>query len=513
MNGGRLAKAGLVSLVGGGAGAVLGLVLAVVVGRGLGDTGTGYFFQLVALFMILANVLELGADTGLVRELSRQVALGRFADLRRTVVVAVVPVVLVGTVALGAVWLAAPWLAELLTDPAGRPVLTELIRQTVPLALLASLVAVLLGGTRGLGGVLPFTAVHNIGLPVARVAGVLVVLGAGYGVVVAAHAWAWPFAVAAAVAAVILLRQLRERTGADAARPSEAPAPTQVLAREFWTFSAPRGVAAALEIALVWIDVLIVGAVLGPTAAGVYAVVSRCAQSGLLVENAMRMAVSPRISGAMATGDLATARSLHLATTRAMILLAWPFYLTLALFAPLVLGLFGDGFGEGTVPLALLCVAMLIWTGAGMVQTILLMGGRSSWQMKNKAVALATNVIGNLVLVPVCGIAGAALAWALTIAVDAGLAIWQVHRVLTVRIASRDLLAPVAVVLGAVGVPGVLLRWTLGPTPAALGLHVLCAAALLAAVCWRMRESLGLASAAGMFKRGKAKVSAGSPAP
>ncbi|OZM70403.1 hypothetical protein CFN78_25795 [Amycolatopsis antarctica] len=215
----------------------------------------------------------------------------------------------------------------------------------------------------------------------------------------------------------------------------------------------------------------------------------------------MRMAVSPRISAAMATGDLAQARSLHLMTTRAMILLAWPFYLTMALFAPLVLTLFGGGFGEGTGSLVVLCVAMFVWTGAGMVQTILLMGGQSSWQMKNKAAALVTNVAGNLLLVPLFGIAGAALAWALTIAVDVGLATWQVHRVLTVRIPVRELLLPVVLVAVAVGLPGLLLRWTLGAGVPALVLHLLLAALLLTGCCLRYREALGIGSVAGLLRR------------
>lgn len=487
----RVAKAGILSLFGGGTGAVFGFVLAIVVGRGLGEEGTGYFFQMVALFMILANVLEFGADTGLVRELSRQVSLNRFGDLRRTVVIAVFPVVVVGGAVLTVLWLAAPTLARLISTPGDQPITTALILHTAPLILPASLVTVLLGGTRGLGSVLPFTGLYNISLPIARVIGVLLVFAAGSGLLAAAHAWAWPFVLTAGAAAVIVSRQLTTAV----AQPSVhwAPVtPTRHLIREFWSFSAPRAVAAALEIGLVWIDVLIVAALLGPAPAGIYAVISRCAQSGLLVETAMRMAVSPRISATLARKDLPAARALHLNTTRAMILLAWPFYVTLAVFAPLILELFGPGFPVGAGPLGILAVAMFLWTGAGMVQTVLLMGGRSSWQMSNKAVALAVNIVGNLVFVPLWGISGAAAAWALTIAVDTGLATWQVQHHMGVRLPVRRLLLPIAIVLGTVGVPGLLLRMTFGPTLPALGVHLALVVPLLAAVCWHFRDHLGI---------------------
>lgn len=485
-----MAVAGLISILGGGTGALMGLLLALVVGRRLGGADAGYFFQLVALFMIAANVLELGADTGLVRQLSRLVPLHRTADLRRTVVVAVVPVVLLGALAVGLLLYFAGPLANALAGGGDAATIHTLIVHAAPFLLPAALVTVLLGGTRGLGGVVPFTVVYNVGVPVARVAGVGAVLLAGFGLLATVRVWAAPFVLAAVVAAVILLRQLaRSTTATDDGVPAT---PIPVLAREFWSFSAPRGVAAGVEIALAWLDVLIVGALLGPIAAGVYAVAVRCAQSGMLVDTALRMAVSPRISAALATGDVAVARRLYLGGTRSMILLAWPVFVTVALFADVVLPLFGEGFVTGSAALVLLCVAMVVLSGAGMVQSVLLMGGRSHWQLLNKSVALVVNVVADVVLVPVLGLPGAALGWLLTVAVDVGLASRQVRRLLAIRGMLRDLLAPSALVVATVAVPGLILRFALGATPAALGIDVGVSATLLLGSCWCLRGPLGL---------------------
>ncbi len=492
----RLARAGLISLAGGGTGALFGLLLAMVVGRGLGTEGTGFFFQTVALFMILANVLELGADTGLVRSLSRQVSLGATADMKRTVAIASVPVVMVGAVALSAIWLAAPALAELIAEPPARATTTSLIQNTTPFVLVASVLAVLLGGTRGLGTVVPFTAIQNIGLPVIRVVLVATVFGVGLGLLDAARAWAWPLLIAAGAAAIVLAHQL-SRTLAQRAPRMVQRTPTGALAREFWAFSAPRGVGAALEIALVWLDVLIVAALLGPTAAGIYAVVSRCALAGLLVETAARMAASPRISAAMATEDVEGASRLHLAGTRSMILLSWPFYITLACFAPVILDLFGPGFRAGAPALVVLCGGMMILTGAGMVQTVLLMGGRSHWQMSNKAVALTVNIGGNVALVPVWGILGAAATWVITIGVDAALATWQVQRRMAIGFAPRHLLLPIAIIVGTWALPGLLARVVVGVSAGSLVLHLILSGCLYATVCWRFRKQLGIESLIG----------------
>lgn len=507
----RLARAGLISLIGGATGAVFGLILAIVVGRGLGVQGAGFFFQTVALFMIVANVLELGADTGLVRELSRQVSLGRYADLRRTVLIAVVPVLTVGVVMVAVLCLGAPVLAGLISAPSARATTEGLIVHTMPFVVLASLVTVLLGGTRGLGSVLPFVSVYNVGLPVARVLLVLAALAAGFELFGVAQAWVIPSVLAAAVAAVVLVRQLTLMPFEQAV-PAAPRTPVRLLAREFWSFSAPRGLAAALEIVLAWLDVLLVGALLGPAAAGIYAVASRCVRAGLLVDTAMRMAVSARISATLAVGDLERARNLLRRTTQSMILLSWPLYATLACFAPVVLDVFGAGFEAGTTTVELLCAAMMLLSGAGMVQTVLLMGGRSRWQLNNKVVALVVNIAANVVLMPVLGIAGAAVAWVLTVAVDTALATWQVQHRMAVRVSARALAAPVAVVLVTVVVPGVLVRVVLGATAVALAVHLVVAAILFTGACLVFRSRLGVGGLATMLPRSRVAPTTRGPA-
>src|SRR5690606_9408656 len=103
-----LAKAGVVSFAGAVLGAGVNLGLGIVVGRGLGPEGTGTFFQVVAIFLILSNILELGADTGLVRFCSASVATGRSDELRPLVRIAVVPVAVTGAVLAVAAWILAP---------------------------------------------------------------------------------------------------------------------------------------------------------------------------------------------------------------------------------------------------------------------------------------------------------------------------------------------------------------------------------------------------------------------
>ena len=164
----------------------------------------------------------------------------------------------------------------------------------------------------------------------------------------------------------------------------------------------------SLEILLEWSDVLIVAALTSPAEAGVYAIVTRTVRAGEVVDHSMRIAVTPTISRHLARGESAATRALHTTVTRAMILISWPFYLTLAIMGPAILGLFGPGFESGAAPLVILSGAMLVASSAGMLPSILIQGGHSSWQVANKSVVLIASVAFNLLLVPVLGIIGAA---------------------------------------------------------------------------------------------------------
>lgn len=107
-----IARGGTLTMGGAVANGLLSFALVVVVTRGLGTAGVGAFFSAIALFNILSNVAQLGADTGLVRTIARYRALGRNADVPPTFVAALVPVVAGGSVSAVTMFLLAPQLAD-----------------------------------------------------------------------------------------------------------------------------------------------------------------------------------------------------------------------------------------------------------------------------------------------------------------------------------------------------------------------------------------------------------------
>jgi O-antigen/teichoic acid export membrane protein len=486
-----LARAGAATFAGTVVGAALTFVLTGVVGNTLGAVGTGSFFQVVAIFAIVSSALQLGADTTLVRTLSGQTALGQHRWIARSVWTALLPVASVGVLAGVVVWLAAGPIATAIAG-AEDAQLAAAIRAVAPFLGAGALLAVLLGGTRGLGGTLPYTLLQNILLPVLRLALVAAAAVTGLGVHGMITAWAVPLAVAGAAAAVVLARSVSRTRRLQPAVTEETA--SGGVAR-FWRFSIPRGGAAVLERLLDWSGVLLVVVLAGPALGGVYAVVNRCASAGYMLDTAARIVTGPRISRALAVGDTAAAEALFLTVTRAMVLLSWPFYLLLAVFAPAVLALFGPEFAAGAPALALVSLALMLATAAGMVQSVLLMGGRSSWQLGNRIVQLGTMVGLTLVLVPWLGLVGAAIAWVAAIAVDTALAGTQVARRMGIRTSARRITPAALLAVTVFGGGGLLIRALLGPTLLGLLVAALLLGATYAAGVVLLRKRLGLTRA------------------
>ncbi|MFE3453699.1 polysaccharide biosynthesis C-terminal domain-containing protein [Nonomuraea sp. NPDC059194] len=494
------ARGGLVGLAGSIVAAVMGFALTIVVARLLGPAQAGVFFVVVALFMILSETTELGADTALVRTSARLRALGRVDELRPVLVYAFVPVLAVSGPAAAALWMLAEPLAEMLADPAHREVATVFLRLAAPFLALSAARSVALAGTRGLGSVATFALVNNIMIPSLRPLLALAGMAFGLGAWWVMFAWSLPVGLGFLLAGVALWRLLVRAEAEPRERvPYEEGEPSAV--REFWLFSGPRGVAAVIEILIIWLGVLMVGAMVSSHDAGIYATASRFITTGTLVVAASRIAIAPQIAALLAREERAQAEHLYGVATGWIVAGSWPIYLALACFGPFVLTMFGDGFDGGATPMAILAVSMLVVMAAGNVQTVLLMGGKSSWSLLNKCLALATTVVLTLLLVPRFGIVGAAVAWGATMLVDTVAAAVQVRTRLGLRLGAGPLAYPALWALFWFGALGVAVRWLAGPGAAAFAGYLLVACAGYGFTLWRGRARLHADVLLGAIKR------------
>ncbi len=150
-----VARGGTLNLAGAVTNGVLGFLLTVVLAQGLSSEQLGAFFVSIALFQILANTAELGADTGFVRIIARYRALGRVHDLRRTIAIGLWPVLAIAVVFGVVVWAYAPELSNVFAKQAPPRLLVPYLRVLGPLVPAAAAFTVVLAATRGFGSMRP----------------------------------------------------------------------------------------------------------------------------------------------------------------------------------------------------------------------------------------------------------------------------------------------------------------------------------------------------------------------
>lgn len=463
-------------------GAGIAFVTTMVVSNGIGAEGSGEFFRLMALFAIAISLVTFGADTGLVRTMSAQRALGRYGVLPQLIRYGLVPSLVTSVLLVAGVYI----YTEIVPMA---PEYQAAMRVSSAFVLVAALMTVFFGALRGLHRVVTFTILQNVLLPTLRFAAVgLVVLFSGQ-LMDLVYAWTVPVAVTAIVALWLLERAFPNEEHVEVL-PSEH-SPTETF-RSFWGFSSARGVATIVETILEWIDVLVVTAFLGAAAGGIYGAVNRCVRVGTMIEHTGRVVTGPSISAALATRQLDRAREIFLSTTRVLTALSWPFYLSLAFFGPVLLHFFGKGFEAGAGILWVICPAAMLSMSAGGVQSVLLMSGKSRWQLLNKLSSLAVAVTLNFTLVPVWGLYGAVTAWASALLIDTFLASYQVFRLVGIRASTREMApslflgaaVPTACALASLAV--------LGQSVLGVIVYVVLLVPVYGAVLYRFRKALGV---------------------
>lgn len=463
-------------------GAGIAFVTTMVVSNGIGAEGSGEFFRLMALFAIAISLVTFGADTGLVRTMSAQRALGRYGVLPQLIRYGLIPALMTSVLLVAGVYI----YTEVVPMA---PEYQSAMRVSSAFVLVAALMTVFFGALRGLHRVVTFTVLQNVLLPTLRFAAVgLVVLFSGQ-LMDLVYAWTVPVAITAVVALWLLERAFPNEEHVEVL-PSE-DSPTETF-RSFWGFSSARGVATVVETILEWIDVLVVTAFLGAAAGGIYGAVNRCVRVGTMIEHTGRVVTGPSISAALATRQLDRAREIFLSTTRVLTALSWPFYLSLAFFGPVLLHFFGKGFEAGAGILWVICPAAMLSMSAGGVQSVLLMSGKSRWQLLNKLSSLVVAVTLNFTLVPVWGLYGAVTAWASALLIDTFLASYQVFRLVGIRASVREMApslflgaaVPTACALASLAV--------LGQSVLGVIVYVVLLVPVYGAVLFRFRKALGI---------------------
>jgi O-antigen/teichoic acid export membrane protein len=419
----------------------------VVISRVLGAPALGLVTLASQFAFVAGAATRFGMDMATVRRVAIDVGSGepgrvRGVRTRAGAIAASASLVVAQAVLLGA-------------GPLGRAFGAPEARDAFRAAALAlpfvALCQVYLGGTRGLKIMRHTLSVYWVGQPVGWI--VLLLLGwtlsRSASMAVVAYAGSW---ILATLAAALLWR--RETRMVE----SMPPGPHEV--GELVRYGVPRAPAALLSQLLFWTDYFVLSRYVAEAELGVYAAAVRVAQALVLFLIAVNYMFSPFVADLHARGERDRLDRLYKALTRWTLAGTLPLLLLLVIVPGPVLLIFGAKFDTGVDALRILLIGQIVNVGVGSVGFILIMVGRTGWDLAVYAASFAIDLAVAFWLAPGLGAKGAATAQAVTLVVSNAARLYLVWRFVHIQPFDRHY-ARLAIPAAATGAAMVAVHWML----------------------------------------------------
>ena len=161
-------------------------------------------------------------------------------------------------------------------------------------------------------------------------------------------------------------------------------------------------------------DALMLGAIKGSEAVGLYVVASRGAELITFVLTAVNVSLGPTIATLYAEGNITRMQNVITKSSRLIFFVSLPIAISLIIFGHWFLLIFGSEFTKGYLALTILSIGQLLNTFTGAVSWLLNMTGHERYTATTFGLSAVINIILNATLIPSFGIEGAAIATALS---------------------------------------------------------------------------------------------------
>lgn len=415
--GGTIVRSGLSAFSLRLAGRGIAYVFALLVARSAGAEAWGAFALTLAFISAGALVALTGFDTAILKLTSEAVHredLGLGRSVLKVVALATVQSVLV----IASLLALAPIIA---TELFGNEALVTPLRIGAVVVFPTAIVNVLVGAINGLRHVSLAVFVQfilRLGLPTA----IFLALPA-QGPVVAYAAGNFLLL----VIAILLLQRVGK-----GAKQWSGPS---VSRSSLYSLSIPLMLVSSMGFLRGWSDTVLVGVFLDTASMGIYDICFKLASAVSLPLLAVNGIVSPLAASASATGDwreversaqMGAALSAGLAAVPALIMIAAPEW---------VLGFFGPEFPAGALTLRVLAISYFLNAGLGIGAYVMSMVGLHKSYQYVAIVSTVISILLNIVLLPVLGLVGAAIASLISVLANAVVPIVLLYRFRGIRLA------------------------------------------------------------------------------
>lgn len=294
-------------------------------------------------------------------------------------------------------------IARLLGEPALSPFLLLGVGYVVALTLKTFVTLLFQGFNR-----VEWSALVGVIANVSLLVFVFVFVALGYGPLGALGGYVAGYAVAAVVGMIVLYRQFYSAF-------ERAPAPEPGLAKRIGTYSIPLTATRGANILDKKIDTVLVGFFLTPTAVGFYTLGKQVADFAIAPAASLGFSLAPAFGEQKAQDNQEQAGKLYATTLEYVLALYLPATIGLFLVAePLVHHVFGEGY-RGAIPvIQVFSVYVTLRAIDKITNDSLDYLGRARIRAYAKGATAVANFLLNLVMIPIFGVVGAAVATVVT---------------------------------------------------------------------------------------------------
>ena len=415
------------------------LVVQLLISNALGKEAFGVVTVMTQAAFVVSFATRAGMDMAVLRGVAVEAGVGRWEHIKGPVARAAIVATLVSTAVAVAAYAGADNVRALFSipDDLGRWVV-ESAAVGLPFLAVAN---VWLSATRGLKIMRYTLYVFWAGQPIVWI--VLMIGGWSFArttwMSVLAYSLSWFVATAAA-----FYFWRRESSGWDSA-PMEAGAMSRLL-----RYAGPRAPAALFSQLLFWTDLFVLTRYASEGELGVYAAALRAGQVIVLFLTSVSLMFSPYVADLHNRGETERLDRLFKTLTRWTIAATMPLFLVLAIAPATALRLFGEDFRGGEMALLIVLAGQFVNIATGSVGFVLIMVGRTGWDLTVYAVSLVVNLGLAFWLCPRYGMEGAAVANAVTFALSKWARLALVRRFVSIQPYDRAygrLVAPSVVAL------------------------------------------------------------------
>jgi O-antigen/teichoic acid export membrane protein len=401
-------------------GAGIALAYNIILARTLGADVVGIYFLALTATIIASVVGRLGFENTMLRFIAANAEVMNWGAVRSIYQLGTRITFLTSIVIAFLLFIAAPWLCIVIFE---KPELIEPMRwmsfAVVPLAQLNLLAASL----RGLKRIRDSQLVKIIGVPSFALIG-FVFLGRYWSIMGAV----WAYVTGAGFTAVLGWSLWHHFTS------HLENVKTKIDKKEIFSSSIPLFFVSIIEMSRKWIPTIFLGILANNIDVAVFNIGFRIAMLTSFALMSVNTIAAPKFAALYKKGKIDELGKTARFSAKLAMYITVPIFAIFIIFPDEIMALFGKEFGNGSIVLIILVIGEFINVMTGSVQYLLMMSGNEQLVLKLNILSVSLTLGLNVLLIPVYGVLGAAIATSTTVIVKNLISIIAVYKYLGITI-------------------------------------------------------------------------------